>query len=432
MKRTLIPAATGVVALVVLHEAGIRSSLFTANYLPHRYCYLAQPWLVWTNVATDLLIAGSYGVIFACLVWITQKLSHFRTIHEYLWVLMAFGAFIAACGMTHIMEVVTIWWPVYPLSVLVKGVCAAASLFTAVVLARVSAVLVTNICRFLDMLVSSEDEKEQALRALIASEKLAAAGRVSASIAHEINNPLESANNLLYLLTQGEGLPDDALALLKNARVEVDRAINIAHDTLSFFREPTDPTPVSLSPLVQGVLDHQAADLMKRNIVLETRLRTPSQLMAHHGELRQILMNLIENAAAASGPDSRIIVRVQLRRASANVRSLRAPRDRGAGTIMKDERPVGYSITVADTGSGIKVENRSELFNLFFTTKGDKGNGLGLWLVRSMVEKLGGRIVCRSRTASESKKAGTIFNIWIPLEPVPISAVDCMKYPPSP
>ncbi len=86
-----------------------------------------------------------------------------------------------------------------------------------------------------------------------------------------------------------------------------------------------------------------------------------------------------------------------------------------AAQSLRLGRP-GYSITVADNGSGIRPEDRTRLFTLFFTTKGEQGTGLGLWLVRSMVEKQGGRIVFRSRTAAESARHGTLFNIWIPLE----------------
>jgi len=85
------------------------------------------------------------------------------------------------------------------------------------------------------------------------------------------------------------------------------------------------------------------------------------------------------------------------------------------------EQP-GYSITIADTGPGIDLKNRSRLFTLFFTTKGEEGTGLGLWLVRSMVEKQGGRILFRSRTTCECDKPGTIFNVWIPLEPASITS----------
>jgi len=133
---------------------------------------------------------------------------------------------------------------------------------------------------------------------------------------------------------------------------------------------------------------------------VERRLRVPLPLKAYAGELRQILINLIQNAAAAIGSQGRILVRVQPRHSSG----------------IDGDQP-GYSITIADTGPGIAPENRGRLFTMFFTTKGEQGTGMGLWLVRSMVEKQGGWIHFRSRTAAETSQHGTIFNIWIPLEP---------------
>jgi len=106
----------------------------------------------------------------------------------------------------------------------------------------------------------------------------------------------------------------------------------------------------------------------------------------------------------AIGSRGRILVRVQLRRS------------------LGDVGQPGYSITIADTGPGIDLQHRPRLFTLFFTTKGEQGTGLGLWLVRSMVEKQGGRILFRSRTAAECDKPGTIFNIWVPLEAAAITA----------
>ena len=167
---------------------------------------------------------------------------------------------------------------------------------------------------------------------------------------------------------------------------------------------------LSLSELVNSVVDLQTAQLIDHGIALQRRLRAPLPLKAYSSELRQILINLIQNAMAAIGSRGRIIVRVQLRHSvGANY-----------GERESMGQP-GYSITIADTGPGINPTHRPQLFTMFFTTKGDEGTGMGLWLVRSMVEKQGGRIRFRSRTAAETDKPGTIFNIWIPLEPAPIA-----------
>ena len=139
------------------------------------------------------------------------------------------------------------------------------------------------------------------MMALVASEKLAVAGRISASITHEIKNPLDTASNILYLLANDERMPADLVSLLATAESELNRANGIAQNTLALYRQSSEPVPLSLSDLVQGILDLQSPDLSLRQIRLNQRLRTPVLLRAYPGELRQILINLIQNASAAIG-----------------------------------------------------------------------------------------------------------------------------------
>ncbi len=405
MRRVLLAAALTILGLEVLAHTGALAALLSPNYLPHRYCYLQQPWLVWTNVTMDGLIAISYGAIFASLFWVAGKLRSIQDLRDYLWILIAFGTFIVACGATHLMELVTVWWPVYPFAAGVKVLCAAASVPTAILFARAAPALAANIRRFLEMLSTTQQEKDQAVRALMASEKLVVAGRISASISHEIKNPLETAGNLLYLLAADRRMPSDLVEMARRASSELKRADQIAQSNLSLLRTSSAALPLALADLVENVLDLHAAQLIRHGISVEHRLRVPLPLKAYAGEMRQILVNLIQNAAAAIGSRGRIMVRVQPRH-----------------SLVNNTGQPGYSITIADTGPGIEPKNRSRLFTMFFTTKGEEGTGMGLWLVRSMVEKQGGRIRFRSRTAAESHKPGTIFNIWIPLEPAPISA----------
>jgi signal transduction histidine kinase len=410
LRKAFLAAAVILLGLELLAHTGVLAGLFSPQYLPHRYCYLQQPWLVWTNVTMDGLIAISYCSIFLSLFWVAGQLRAIQDLRTYLWILIAFGTFIVACGATHLMELVTVWWPAYPLSAAVKVICAAASVPTAILFARAAPGLATNIRDFLHMLSTTQQEKDQAVGALLATEKLAVAGRISASISHEIKNPLETVGNLLYLLSADPRMPSDLVALTRTASSELRRADEIAQSNLSLLRKSSAPVQVSLAELVDSVLDLQAAQLIGHGISLQRRLRTPLPLKAYSGELRQIIINLIQNAMAAIGSRGRIIVRVQLRR------SLVA--NYGERESIGQS---GYSITIADTGPGINPTHRPQLFTMFFTTKGDEGTGMGLWLVRSMVEKQGGRIRFRSRTAAECDKPGTIFNIWIPLGPAPIA-----------
>ncbi len=156
MRKLFASATIGILMLVILARTRALPFLFSANYLPHRYCYLAQPDLIWTNVIMDGLIAASYVVIFACLFWIVAQLRSTPQTRAYLWVFVAFGVFIVACAATHLMEVVTIWWPVYRLSVAFKLACAAASIITAVLFARAAPKIIASIGQFLETLSQSQ------------------------------------------------------------------------------------------------------------------------------------------------------------------------------------------------------------------------------------------------------------------------------------
>jgi PAS domain S-box-containing protein len=156
LKKTIVVAAVILPIIGVLGYKGAFSGLFGMNYLPHRYCYLAQPWLIWSNVTMDALIAASYVVIFGCLFWIAGRLRRFPEIHRFLWVFIAFGIFIVACASTHLMEVVTVWWPLYRISVAFKVVCAASSVATAILFARTAPELTRGIHQFLNAFSSAQ------------------------------------------------------------------------------------------------------------------------------------------------------------------------------------------------------------------------------------------------------------------------------------
>ena len=169
LKKTIALAALGLPTLGVLAYKGAFPSLLGMNYLPHRYCYLAQPWLIWSNVTMDALIAASYVVIFSCLFWIASKFRRFPEIHPFLWIFIAFGLFIVACASTHLMEVVTIWWPLYRLSVAFKVLCAASSVATAILFAKAVPGLTRSIRQLLSALSTTQEayasgvlEREQA------------------------------------------------------------------------------------------------------------------------------------------------------------------------------------------------------------------------------------------------------------------------------
>ena len=158
-----VAAITGLLAFGGAIYSGSLQALFSSDYLPHRFCYLAQPGLIWTNVLADTLIAAAYVALFVALAWAVVDLKRTSEIRAYLWVFASFGAFILACGVTHVMEVVTVWLPVYRLSAAIKLVCALISVPTAVLFVWKVRALARGI-HDLIRLVSTRQQQTEALR----------------------------------------------------------------------------------------------------------------------------------------------------------------------------------------------------------------------------------------------------------------------------
>ena len=231
--------------------------------------------------------------------------------------------------------------------------------------------------------------------ALIKSEKLAAVGRLAASIAHEINNPLESVTNLLYLAQAS----DDLAAIrdfLHTADRELRRIGAITTQTLRFHRQSSSPTAVSCEELVEGVLSIYQGRIVNSSIHVELRFRRACRLVCFEGEIRQVLNNLAGNAIDAMQGGGRLLLR---------------------GREATDWRTgrTGVVLTIADTGPGISPAAKSKLFEPFFSTKGMGGTGLGLWISESIVA---GRHqgVIRVRSSQSPAHSGTIFTVFLPAE----------------
>ncbi len=233
---------------------------------------------------------------------------------------------------------------------------------------------------------------EEALRK---SEKLAVAGRLAASIAHEINNPLNSVTNLLYLIGNSSSL-EESKRYGEIAAAELARVSEIVVQTLRFYREPSKPSIVDITEIVDSALMLYKARLTSAEIVVERDFRECSPLVARAGELRQVILNLIGNAIDAIGRGGRLKIRVTNTHEHRN-----------------GSRP-GIRLTIADTGSGIHPEIRKTLFEPFVSTKSDTGTGLGLWVSSEIVSKHGGTIQVKSSVRSQN--AGTAFSVFLPFE----------------
>ena len=233
-----------------------------------------------------------------------------------------------------------------------------------------------------------QSQSDEALRN---SEKLAVAGRLAATMAHEVSNPLEAMGNLLYLVENCATL-EDAQAYGRMATQELKRVSEIIDRTLRFHRSPPKPALTDVSALATSALALFRRKILERHIS-ESVIVAKCHAYCSEGEIRQGLVNLIGNAIDAMPNGGQLHLRVAM------VSIQGAPYAR---------------LTVADTGSGIRREIRPRLFTQFFTTKGSRGTGLGLWLTRDIVQRNGGKLRFRSRVESPS---GTVFSMFLPSSP---------------
>jgi PAS domain S-box-containing protein len=229
---------------------------------------------------------------------------------------------------------------------------------------------------------------EQALRR---SEQLAAAGRLAASIAHEINNPLEAVTNILFLAKMDEAVTGNTKGLLEVADKELQRLSHIAARSLKFYRQRTAPTLTAIEELVDAVLFFNEPAIRSNSIHVEKRYRSTPPVLCLPGEIQQVVTNLIGNALDALPKGGQLTVGV------------RPAHDR--------EGREGVSVMVADSGHGMNRQILSHLFQPFVTTKGDAGTGLGLWVSKGILEKHQSKIAVRSRPGS-----GTVFRLFLPID----------------
>lgn len=267
----------------------------------------------------------------------------------------------------------------------------------------------TDHVRWVGAVVVDTTERKQSEEALRRTEKLAATGRLAASIAHEINNPLEAVTNLLYLLRYQPTLDEEGTRYVEMAQQEVARMSQITQQTLRFYRQPTQPTQASICETMDSVLTLYQGRLHAMQIEVTRRYSDNVDLYAFAGELRQLFANLIGNAMDAMPQGGRLTVTV------------RASRDWRDGTTP------GVRVVVADTGCGMLPGVRKRIFEPFFTTKEVTGTGLGLWVSAEIVEKHNGQVRVRSRVApapspqsdtdagnDRPPQSGTVFMIFFP------------------
>jgi PAS domain S-box-containing protein len=229
--------------------------------------------------------------------------------------------------------------------------------------------------------------------ALMRAEKLATAGRMAASVAHEVNNPLEGLTNLIYIARHSDEM-DEIRELLSQAEAELGRIAHITRQSLGFYRETSTPAHFKPAAIVREVTTFYATRALSQGVTFTVSTNTDMEVLGIAGEIRQILSNLLANSLDAC--DKGATIRVEA----------------NPSADPRNPSRSGVRITVADTGCGIHTDHIGSIFEPFFTTKKDTGTGLGLWVSRELVEKHGGTL--RVRSSTSDTRPGTVFSIFLP------------------
>jgi signal transduction histidine kinase len=354
------------------------------SLMPHAVCWAAAPHLIWTMVVANAITFLSYVTICMTLLVLVRRTRPVIA-QDWAYFLVGFALFIVACGSTHLMEVITTWIPVFWVDAFTNIVTAALSAYVAVMLIRRAPDIGFGVNDYAARLANTEREKGQMKASLLAAQKLEDWSRMSTVLAHEINNPLESIQNVLYLIRTSDGASEDVQNLSRAASDEALRVLELSRSTLSFFREGTGPEVINLLDAVESVRFLLAPLIHRRGIELESAGTGDLSVQAFPGDARQVLLNLVRNACEASVEGT------------------------GKVRILLTGQPSGVDVVVEDNGHGIDPSLIPTLFQFGMSTKGEAGNGMGLWTVKHLLAKHGGSIRVES-----TRDRGTRFLLWWP------------------
>ena len=239
-------------------------------------------------------------------------------------------------------------------------------------------------------------ERKRTEEALLRSEKLASVGRMAATIAHEINNPLAAITNTLFLARMKADEPASVREFLDVAEDELKRITHITRQTLGFYRENSGPAIVNVNAVMESAVDVMKSKIGAKHAVIEKDWDGEVNVSAIAGELRQVFSNLLGNGLDAIDEGGTIKLRVSL------------------SPDFKDGKRTAR-VTVADNGKGIAAKSMPHIFEPFYTTKGTVGTGLGLWVTKQIIDKHHGKI--RLRSSTDGARRGTVFMVILPVEP---------------
>ena len=239
-------------------------------------------------------------------------------------------------------------------------------------------------------------ERERMERALVNSEKLAVTARFALTMAHEINNPLAAMTNLVFLLSSLQTSPQ-AQAFIAMIEDQIQGLSRITTHMLKFHRDNNKLAEFKLDAVLREVSDFYRPQADKQGIVVHQRLETDGAIMGFRSEIVQVVTNLLLNALDATSTGGQVMIHLYP-----------APR-----WLCEIRGQCGYCLSIADNGSGIASQDRARIYQPFFTTKDERGTGLGLWVSAGIVDRIGGSI--RVWSSRRPGRSGTCFSVFLPV-----------------
>jgi signal transduction histidine kinase len=358
----------------------------STSLMPHAVCWSQDPKLIWTMAVTNAITFLSYSSICATLFYLARRTR--RSLHrEWGFFLVGFALFIVACGSTHLMDVITTWIPVFWIDAWTSIITAALSGYVAILFIRRARDLGFGINDYAQRLANTQSEKALIEESLLAARRMEEWNRMSAVVNHEINNPLAAIQNMMFLIEITPGATPEIIKMARQSAEEVHRIESLARSTLGFFRQTDAPEEVDLQASAQSVRLLLEPIMRKREIAFEIQAAGDCTVRAFSAATRHVLLNLVRNACEA------------INRKGAKV------------TVSLTGRAEAVELVVADEGAGIDPAIVPNLFQFGATTKGERGNGMGLWVVKKLLDRHGGTIDMVSTPGQ-----GTRFTITWPRE----------------
>jgi signal transduction histidine kinase len=335
-------------------------------------------------VVTNFVTFLSYVTICVTLLFLFRNTRRVIA-RDWAYFIIGFALFIVACGSTHLFEVITTWVPVFWASSWANIITAILSAYVAVMLILRGRAIAFGINDYAGRLSKTEQDRHELQESLVAAQKLEEWSRLSASVSHEIRGPLEAIQNLQHLIRSSASVNPEIAEFARITAEEAAQVITISEASLSLIRQGKEREPIDMRAASDSVRVLLNPLIRQKGIVFSVQDQGDCVVHACAGEVRQVLLNLLRNACeAVTQPGSKV-------------------------TVTLNGQPRGVEVIVTDDGPGIPPAILAGLFEFGVTTKGESGNGIGLWAVKRIVSKHGGRISVDSAVGK-----GVRFDLWWP------------------